>query len=182
MTDHSLYKLVLIETRELRQLPYLSQRHFFQKVHTNIMGGGAGAAIAIVVGAVKILDLRIALIEVEVKVAAAVRTDKEAGKHIVFSVVGTALTDFAALLLYLLIDDSLDDRLMDILKHLPIFTVIVDPLLILVRLGISFEIENVAAVFLRGENFCDGGTVPLGRLLLFAFAGAFDSFGKPVGP
>ena len=46
------------------------------------MGRGAGAAIALVVGAVEMLDLRIALIEVKVKVAAAVSADQQAGKHI----------------------------------------------------------------------------------------------------
>ena len=125
------------------------------------MGRGTGAAVALIVGAVEILDLRIALIEVKVKVAAAVGADQQSGKHIVFSVVGTALADFAPFLLHLLIDSPLDDRLMDILEHHPILTVIVDPLLILVGLGISFEIENVTTVFLKGENFGYCGAVPL---------------------
>lgn len=146
------------------------------------MGRGTGAAVALIVGAVEILDLRIALIEVKVKVAAAVGADQQSGKHIVFSVVGTALADFSPFLLHLLIDSPLDDRLMDILEHHPILTVIVDPLLILVGLGISFEIENVTTVFLQGENFGDGGAVPLGRRLLPALAGAFDALCKPVGP
>ena len=139
------------------------------------MGRSTGAAIALVVGAVEILDLRIALIEVKVKVTAAIGADQQSGKHIVFSIVGAALTDFAPLLLHLLIHSTLDDRLMDVLKHHPILTVIVDPLLILVGLGISFEIENVTTVFLQGENFGDGGAVPLGRRLLLALAGAFDA-------
>ena len=96
------------------------------------MGRGAGAAIALVVGAVEILDLRIALIEVKVKVAAAIGADQQAGKHIVFSIVGATLTDFAPLLLHLLIHSTLDDRLMDVLEHHPILAVIVDSLLILV--------------------------------------------------
>ena len=146
------------------------------------MGRGAGAAIALVVGAVEILDLRIALIEVKVKVAAAIGADQQAGKHIVLSIVGAALTDFAPFLLHLLIHSTLDDRLMDVLEHHPILAVIVDSLLILVGFGISFEIENVAAVFLQGENFGDGRAVPLGRRLLFALAGAFDALREPVGP
>ena len=129
------------------------------------MGRGAGAAVALVVGAVEILDFRITLIEVKVKVAAAIGADQQAGKHIVFSVVGAALTDFAPFLLHLLIHSTLDDRLMDVLEHHPILAVIVDSLLILVGFGISFEIENVAAVFLQGENFGDGRAVPLGRRL-----------------
>ena len=144
------------------------------------MGRGAGAAIALVVGAVEILDLRIALIEVKVKVAAAIGADQQAGKHIVFSIVGAALTDFAPLLLHLLIHSTLDDRLMDVLEHHPILAVIVDSLLILVGFGISFEIENVTTVFLQGENFGYCGAVPLGRRLLFALAGAFDALREPV--
>lgn len=146
------------------------------------MGRGTGAAVALIVGAVEILDLRIALIEVKVKVAAAIGADQQAGKHIVFSIVGAALTDFAPLLLHLLIHSTLDDRLMDVLKHHPILAVIVDSLLILVGFGISFEIENVTTVFLQGENFGYCGAVPLGRRLLFALAGAFDALREPVGP
>ena len=127
------------------------------------MGRGTGAAVALIVGAVEILDLRIALIEVKVKVAAAIGADQQAGKHIVFSIVGAALTDFAPLLLHLLIHSTLDDRLMDVLKHHPILAVIVDSLLILVGFGISFEIENVTTVFLQGENFGYCGAVPLGK-------------------
>ena len=41
------------------------------------MRRSTGAAIALVVGAVEILDLRIALIEVKVKVAAAIGTDQQ---------------------------------------------------------------------------------------------------------
>ena len=118
----------------------------------------------------------------KVKVAAAISADQQAGKHIVFSIVGAALTDFAPLLLHLLIHSTLDDRLMDVLEHHPILTVIVDSLLILVGFGISFEIENVTTVFLQGENFGYCGAVPLGRRLLFALAGAFDALREPVGP
>ena len=53
-----------------------TERYFLQEVHADIMGRGAGAAVALVVGAVEILDLRIALIEVKVKVAAAIDTDQ----------------------------------------------------------------------------------------------------------
>ena len=45
------------------------------------MGRSTGAAVALVVGAVEILDLRIALIEMKVKVAAAISADQQAGKH-----------------------------------------------------------------------------------------------------
>ena len=143
------------------------------------MRRSTGAAIALVVGAVEILDLRIALIEVKVKVATAIGADQQAGKHIVFPVVGATLADFAPFLLHLLIHSTLDDRLMDVLEHHPILTVIVDPLLILVGLGISFEIENVTTVFLQGENFGYCGAVPLGRLWSWRKVGRPACTGRP---
>ena len=146
------------------------------------MGRGTGPPVALIVGTVEILDIGVALVEMEVEVIAAIDTHQQTGKHIVFSVVGAALADFAPLLLHLLIHSTLDDRLMDVLEHHPILTVIVDSFLILVGLGISFEIENVTTVFLQGENFGDGRAVPLGRRLLFALAGAFDALREPVGP
>ena len=47
------------------------------------MGRSTGAAVALVVGAVEILDLRIALIEMKVKVAAAIGADQQAGTYCV---------------------------------------------------------------------------------------------------
>ena len=74
--DNSLQKVVLIEAGKLGQPLNLAQHHFFQKIHTDVMGGLAGATVALVVGAVEILDFRVALIEVEVQIAAAVCADK----------------------------------------------------------------------------------------------------------
>ena len=58
--------------------------YFFQKVYPDVVGGLTGTTVALVVGAVEILDFRVALIEVEVQIAAAVCADKQAGEHIVF--------------------------------------------------------------------------------------------------
>ena len=74
--DNSFQEVVLIEAGKLGQPPNFAQHHFFQKVYPDVVGGLAGAAIALVVGAVEILDLRIALIEVEMQIAAAVCADK----------------------------------------------------------------------------------------------------------
>ncbi len=84
-----------------------------------------------IVGQLK-YDLRIALIEVKVKVAAAIGADQQAGKHIGVLRCWCGVCGFcpaSAAPAHTL--STLDDRLMDILKHHPIFTVIADPLLIL---------------------------------------------------
>ena len=91
------------DVKEARKAKNLARKDLAEKVNVCLLytsGRGAGAAIALVVGAVEILDLRIALIEMKVKVAAAISADQQAGKHIVFSIVGAALTDFAPLLLH----------------------------------------------------------------------------------
>ena len=85
------------------------------------MGGLAGATVALVVGAVEILDFRVALIEVEMQIAAAVCADKQAGEHIVFSVAGTAFAHFSALLLYLLKHGTFNNWLVNIFGTQPNF-------------------------------------------------------------
>lgn len=98
------------------------------------MGRGAGAAVAFIIGTVEISDLRVSLIEMEMQVVSAIGTDQQTGKHILFAFIGTALADFASFLLNLFPHGTVNDRLMDILENYPIFTVIFDPLLVLVGL------------------------------------------------
>ena len=59
---------------------------------------------------------------------------------------GTALADLAALLLDLLKDRPLNDRFVDVLKDNPVLPVIFNSLFVLVRLGVGFEIKDVAAL------------------------------------
>ena len=145
------------------------------------MGGSTTPTVALIVGAVEILDLRVSLIEVEVKVAAAVGTDQQAGEHIVLAFVGAALADFSPLLLYLLKYGPFDDRLVDVLEDDPIFTVILQPLFVLVGFRIGLEVENVAAILLQRQDFGYGGTVPLGNGLLLALSGALDALFQSIG-
>ncbi len=98
------------------------------------MGRGAGAAVAFIIGAVEISYLRISLIEMEMQVIPAIGTDQQTGKHILFALVGAALADFPPFLLNLLPHGTVNDRLMDVFENHPIFTVIFDPLLVLVGL------------------------------------------------
>ena len=144
------------------------------------MGGRTAPTVALIVGAVEILDLRVALIEMEVKIAAAISTDQKAGEHVVLTFVGAALADFAPLLLHLLKNRPFDDRLVDILEDDPILTVILQPLFVLVGFGVGLEVENVTAIFLQRQDFGHGGTVPLGSGLLLALSGTLDALLQPI--
>ena len=106
------------------------------------MGRGAGAAVAFIIGTVEISDLRVPLIEMKMQVVSAIGTDQQTGKYILFALVGAALADFPPFLLNLLPHGAVNDRLMDIFENHPIFTIVFDPLLIFVRLGVGLEIED----------------------------------------
>ena len=72
--NHRFQKFILIEAGELRQATDFTKHHLFQKIHSDIVGGSTVPTVALVVGAVEIFDLRVSLIEMEVKIAAAVST------------------------------------------------------------------------------------------------------------
>jgi hypothetical protein len=87
--------IVLIEAGELHQAPDFTKHHLFQKIHSDIVGGSTAPAVALIVGAVEILDLRVALIEMEAKIAATISADQKAGEHVMLAFVGAALADFS---------------------------------------------------------------------------------------
>ena len=59
---------------------------------------------------------------------------------------------------------TVNDGLMDIEEDCPVFFRVFNTALHLVGLGIGLEVDHIATVFLQGEDFLDGGVVPLGRL------------------
>lgn len=181
MLDHRFQKFVLIKAGKLRQTPDFTKHHLFQKIYSDIVSGSTAPTITFVVGTVEILDLWVSLIEMEVKIAAAISTDQQTGEHIVLIFVGTALADFAPLLLRLLEYRSFDDRLVDILEDDPVLTVILQPFFVLVGFGVGLEVENVTAVFLQRQDFCHGGTVLLGSGLLLTLSGLLDALFQPIG-
>lgn len=71
---------------------------------------------------------------------------------------------------------------MHILENDPVFTVILNPLFVLVGFGIGLEVEDIAAILLQGQYLCDGGAVPFCRRLLLALSGPLDTLLEPVGP
>ena len=179
---HRFYEIVLIVAGKPRQPFDLTKHHLFQKVHTDIMGRGTGPPVALIVGTVEILDIGVALVEMEVEVIAAIGTHQQTGKHIAFPIVGTALAYLPSLLLDLLPHGAVNDRLMHILENDPVFTVILDPLFVLIGFGIGLEVEDIAAILLQGQYLCDGGAVPFRRRLLLAFSGPLDALLEPIGP
>ena len=159
----------------------IAPTHLFQKIRPDIMGRSAGPPVALVVGAVEILDIRVALVEMEVEVIAAISTYQKTGKHIALPIVSTALAYFPSLLLNLFPHGAINDRLMHILENDPVFTVILDPLFVLVGFGIGLEVEDIAAILLQGQYLCDGVAILFCRRLLLAFSGPLDPLLEPVG-
>ena len=180
MTNHSLHKLVLKLAGKLSQPSNLTQHHLLQKVYADVMGGSAAPTIALVVGTVEILDVGVPLIEMKVQIVSAVGTDQKAGEHIALPFMGAAFADFAPLLLDLLEDCPLNDRFVDILEDDPVLPVIGKALLVLVRLGIGLEIEDVAAILLKGKDAGDSGAVPHTGTAQFTLSWAIDALLTPV--
>ena len=69
---------------------------------------------------------------------------------------------------------------MDIEEDSPVFLRVFNPALHLVGLRVGFEVDHIAAVFLQGEDFLDGGVVPLGRLQRAFGAALADPLADPL--
>ena len=111
------------------------------------------------------LDVVVVLVEVEIEVAAALRAFQQAREY------AGLLRDrglFAARpfleRLHLFPSLAVNDSLMDIEEDRPVFLRVFDPLFHLVGLGVAFEVNDIAAIFLQGEDLLDGGVSPFGRL------------------
>ena len=126
------------------------------------MGLRTLAKPGVVVVTAKKLDVVVALVEMKIEVAAALRAFQQTGEHAGFLGDCRALTPCAAFqLLHLFPSGPVNDGLMDIEKDRPVFLRIFNPLFYLVGFGVAFEVDNIAAVFLQGEDFLDGGVAPL---------------------
>ena len=123
------------------------------------------AITGVVILATEKLDVVVVLVEVEIEVAAALRAFQQAGEY------AGLLRDrglFAACpfleRLHLFPSLAVNDGLMDIEEDCPVLFRVLNPLFHLVGLGVAFEVNDIAAVFLQGEDLLDGGMPPLGRL------------------
>ena len=75
-----------------------------------------------------------------IQVVTTIRTDQQTAENVSLPILGFALTDLSSLFLDLLPDYTVNDGLMDVFENQPVLPVIIDPLLILIRFGISFEV------------------------------------------
>ena len=129
------------------------------------MGLGALAQAGIVILATEKLNVVVALVEVEIEVAAALRAFENARKGA--GLLGDGGPPPAGPLfhaLHLFPGGPVNDGLVDVEKDRPVLLRVLDPLLYLVGLGVGFEVDHVAAIFLQGEDFLDGGMPPFGGL------------------
>ena len=86
-----------------------------------------------------------------------------------FSVAGTAFAHFSALPLHLFKHGTFNNGFVNILEHYPIFRVVMNPLFVLVGLGVGFEVQNIPAILLLIQKMGNRGAIPLGggRVLVF---------------
>ena len=98
-----------------------------------------------------------------------------------FSVAGTAFAHLSTLLLYLFKHGTFNNGFVNILEHYPIFRVVMNPLLVLVGLGVGFEVQNITTIFLLIQKMGNRGAIPLGCWTYLAPSGTADAFLNPVG-
>ena len=129
------------------------------------MGLGTLAQTGIVVLATEKLDCVVALVEVEIEVAAALRAFQIAGKHA--GLLGDGGPPPAGPLfhaLHLFPGGPVYNGLVDVEEDCPVLLRVFNPLFHLVGLGVGFEVNHVTAILLQGEDFLDGGMPPFGGL------------------
>lgn len=139
----------------------LVEHDLFQEVQPNIVGRRTFAEPGIVVAATEKLDVVVALVKMEIQIAAALRAFQIATKDAGLLRDGRPSAPGGLQALYLFPSHPVNDGLMDIEEDCPVFLRVFNPALHLVGLGVGFEVDHIAAVFLQGEDLLDGGMVPL---------------------
>ena len=124
------------------------------------MGRWAGSTRAIIVGAIEVTNFVVALVEMEMQIASAIRANQQSGEHILFSILTFALPGFATFFLNLLPGSPIDNRLMDIFEHNNIFRIVRQAFLVFVRLTVGLEINKITAVFPHCQDFDDRSGSP----------------------
>ena len=145
------------------------------------MGRRAFVEPGIVVVAAKELDVVVALVEVESQIASALRAFQIAAKGAGLLCYGRPPAPGGLQALHLFPSHTVNDGLMDIEEDGPVFFRVFNPALHLVGLGIGLEVNYIATVFLQGEDFLDGGMVPLGRLQRTFGAALADPLAGSIG-
>ena len=126
-------------------------------------------------------DVVVALVEVESQIASTFRAFQIAAKGAGLLCYGRPPAPDGLQALHLFPSHPVNDGLMDIEEDCPVFFRVFNPTLHFVGLGIGLEVNYIATVFLQGEDFLNGGMVPLGRLQ-FAFGAALaDPLAGSIG-
>ncbi len=172
-------ELILVFVGETGQpVHFVQQHHLLRKLQPDVMGLGALAQAGIVLLATEKL---VALVEVEIEVAAAFRAFQITGKHA--GLLGDSGPPPAGPLfhiLHLFPGCPVYNGLMDVEKDRPVLLRVFDPLFHLVGLGIGFEVDHVPAILLRGQDFCGSrkAAVKAGCRNFLSTCLQFCTFGK----
>lgn len=120
--------------------------------------------------AAKEFNIVVALVKMEIQIAATLRAFQIAGKDAGLLGNGGALAPCPGFYrLHLFPSWPVNDRLMDIEEDRPVFLRVLNPALHFIGFGIAFEVDDITAVFLRGQNLLDCGVPP--------FCGLHGAFG-----
>ena len=133
------------------------------------------------VAATEKLDVVVALVKMEIQIAAALRAFQIATKDAGLLRDGRPSAPGGLQALYLFPSHPVNDGLMDIEEDCPVFLRVFNPAFHFVGLGIGLEVDHIAAVFLQGEDLLDGGMVPLGRLQRAFGAALADPLAGSIG-
>ena len=133
---HRLNKVVFILIGETGQTVYLIEHYLLQEVQPDIVGRRAFAEPGIVVAATEKLDVVVALVKMEIQIAAALRAFQIAGKGAGLLRDGRPSAPGSLQALYLFPSHTVNDRLMDIEEDCPVFFRVFNPAFHFVGLGI----------------------------------------------
>ena len=131
--------------------------------------------------AAKELDVVVTLVEVESQIAAALRVFQITAKGAGLLCYGRPPAPGVLQALHLFPSHTVNDGLMNIKEDGPVFLRVFNPALHFVGLGIGLEVNYIAAVFLQGEDFLNGGMVLLGRLQCAFGAALADPLAGSIG-
>ncbi len=183
IAGEDLGKAVFIGNEIFSQPPQLHFHHRRHRIRADVVTGEAGAAIVLdVVGAAEIMDVLVLRVGVIPHFASAVRTAKEVAEDALRAVFlfRCALFRCTQHFLHLLVGLAVDDCFVLVLEHQPFLFRVVDTAVILERLGVRFEVQHIAAVFLPLQDLIHGIRLPLVRIRLRFLSAAVDTFGRPV--
>ena len=146
------------------------------------MGWAASSPVAVIIAAHKERYIFLVVLNVKPQFPPAIGTVKQVTEHIAFPIFRLRITaaGFAYKLLYLFKGFTVNNRLVNILENHPFIFGICISRFILEWFGAGFKIDDIAAVFLPGEDFGNAGFAPLVRIRLCFFAASRQTLALPI--